>query len=122
MMTPLTVDVARPLRAARLILAGDLDYAGALELETMFRGLGALHGKSSVVIDVRALEFCDSAGWHALERCRDEGATLLGNPPCLRRLFYLIRNAHKLPAALHELRGLQPGAAQRLPEQIREAA
>ncbi len=118
-MNALSIDVATPHRATRLILAGELDCAGATELEVMFR---ALHAQSSVVIDLQALQFCDAAGWHALERCRDEGATLLGNPPCLRRLFYLIQNAHKLPAELHELRGLEPGVAQGLAEQIQEAA
>ena len=73
-----------------------------------------LGGSQDVVIDVSGLEFCDSAAWHALERCRDEGATLVGEPACLRRLFYLIRHAHMLPPELHELRGLQPDAVRRL--------
>jgi anti-anti-sigma regulatory factor len=116
------VEVCRGGRTARLVLGGELDHAGVAQLETAFRGVGAVHGVSTVVIDLRALEFCDSAGWHSLERCRSEGAALLGNPPCLRRLFYLIRHADKLPSELHELRGLQPGAAERIPTQSGEAA
>ena len=109
-MTGLSIEVCRPRRAVRLVLVGELDLGATAELEAAFRDAGALPRGSSVVIDVRALEFCDSAGWHALERCRAEGATLLGSPACLRRLFYLIKHAHLLPAELHELRGLQPAA------------
>jgi hypothetical protein len=74
------------------------------------------------VIDVSALEFCDSAGWHAIERCSAQGAKLRGSPPCLRRLFYLIRHAHLLPADLHELRGLERTSAQHLLNEEARAA
>jgi anti-anti-sigma regulatory factor len=111
MTSPFTVEVAFP---TRLVLAGEFDHAGVSEFEASFRGLQAVVGGAHVVIDVRALEFCDSAGWHSLERCCDDGAKLVGTPACLRRLFYLIRNANRLPAGLHELRGLEPGAARRL--------
>jgi ABC-type transporter Mla MlaB component len=115
MTSPLTIDVSRAGRTARLVLAGEFDQAGSVRLQATFKDAQTLHGVSDVVIDVSALEFCDSAGWHSLERCRDEGATMLGNPACLRRLFYLIEHAHKLPADLHELRGLEPGASERIP-------
>jgi ABC-type transporter Mla MlaB component len=115
MTSPFTIDVSRAGRTARLVLAGEFDQAGSVRLQATFKDAQTLHGVSDVVVDVSALEFCDSAGWHSLERCRDEGATMLGNPACLRRLFYLIEHAHKLPADLHELRGLEPGASERIP-------
>jgi anti-anti-sigma regulatory factor len=113
------VGVDSETRPASLALVGELDQAGVAELEATFR---AMDGQSSVVIDVSALEFCDSAGWHALERCSAAGATLLGSPPCLRRLFYLIRHAHLLPAELHELRGLEQDKGQRVLLQPNKAA
>jgi anti-anti-sigma regulatory factor len=121
MTSPFIVEGCTAGRAARLVLAGELDSSGVPELEAMFRAVGATRGLSNVVVDVRALDFCDSAGWHALERCRNEGAMLSGNPACLRRLFYLIRHSHKLPPDLHELRGLQPGAAERIPDLLEDA-
>lgn len=107
---------------AGLTLVGELDQAGVVQLESTFRRAGAVHGLSNVVIDVSALEFCDSAGWHALERCRDAGATLHGSPPCLRRLFYLMKHAHLLPAGLHELRGLEWVEGQPTPTRFGRAA
>jgi ABC-type transporter Mla MlaB component len=97
-------EVGPETQAASLALTGELDQAGVAELESVFR---ALADHAHVVIDVSALEFCDSAGWHALQRCSAAGATLLGSPRCLRRLFYLIQHAHLLPPELHELRGLE---------------
>jgi ABC-type transporter Mla MlaB component len=111
-MTTFTVEADKLRGNATLVLAGELDHAGVSELRSTFRRLAAHY--AAVMVNVCALEFCDSAGWHALEHCRDEGATLVGSPPCLRRLFFLIRHAHKLPPELHELRGLQPDAARRL--------
>jgi anti-anti-sigma regulatory factor len=104
------VEVGRSDQPATLALVGELDQAGVADLETMFRWVGATRSEPNVLIDISALEFCDSAGWHALERCRAAGATLLGSPPCLRRLFYLMKHAHLLPADLHELRGLEHSA------------
>ena len=111
MTNPFTVEACGSTGDARLVLSGEFDHAGISELQAALRTLGGSH---DVVIDVSRLEFCDSAAWHALERCRDEGATLVGEPACLRRLFYLIRHAHMLPPELHELRGLQPDAVRRL--------
>lgn len=91
----------------RLVVVGELDEATAAELQTTFRWVAAAHGAANVQVDVSALEFCDSGGWRALEWCRDQGAELYGSPPCLRRLFYLIKHAHLLPPEVHELRGLQ---------------
>jgi ABC-type transporter Mla MlaB component len=108
---PFTVEAFGSRGSARLVLSGEFDHAGISEFQAAFRSLG---GRQDVVIDVSGLKFCDSAAWHALERCRDEGAMLVGKPACLRRLFYLIRHAHKLPPELHELRGLQPDAVRRL--------
>ena len=119
MTSPFTIDVSRAGRTARLVLAGEFDQSRTLELQATFKDAQSLHGVSEVVVDVSALEFCDSAGWHSLERCRDEGATMLGNPACLRRLFYLIEHAHKLPADLHELRGLDPGRLRESPLRTR---
>jgi ABC-type transporter Mla MlaB component len=94
----------------RLVVVGELDTATATELETTFRWVAAAHEPANVQIDVSALEFCDSGGWRALQRCRDRGAELYGSPACLRRLFYLIKHAHLLPPEVHELRGLEPAA------------
>jgi ABC-type transporter Mla MlaB component len=107
MTAPLSLAVHTSRHLARLVLAGELDTAGAAQLEDAFRQLASVHGAASVEIELGALEFCDSGGWHALERCRDEGATLVGSPPCLRRLLYLIQHAHLLPPEMHELRGLE---------------
>jgi anti-anti-sigma regulatory factor len=101
----LTVDTHR--YPVQLVVIGELDTSTAPELETTFRWVAAAHGAANVRIDLSALEFCDSGAWHALERCRERGAELHGSPPCLRRLFYLIKHAHLLPAELHELRGLE---------------
>ena len=90
-------------------------FAVEVRSQPQLRRVAAVAGHANVVIDVSALDFCDSAGWHALERCCADGATVFGAPPCLRRLFYLIRHAHLLPAELHELRGLEPAAHERLP-------
>jgi ABC-type transporter Mla MlaB component len=122
MTTRFGVDVSRAPQPAHLMLVGELDQAGVSELEATFRLVGTMHGRSNVVIDVSALEFCDSAGWHALERCREQGATLHGSAPCLRRLVYLIRHAHLLPADLHELRGLEREKAQELLAETARAA
>jgi anti-anti-sigma regulatory factor len=116
------VDVRRPPQSVSVVLSGELDQAGVSELEATFRWVVAVHGRSHVVIDVSALEFCDSAGWHAIERCSAQGAKLRGSPPCLRRLFYLIRHAHLLPADLHELRGLERTSAQHLLNEEARAA
>jgi len=109
----LGVDVPR-LQPVTLALSGEFDQAGVTELEETFRWVAAGHGRPNVIIDVSALEFCDSAAWHAIERCCAQGATLQGSAPCLRRLFYLIRHAHLLPADLHELRGLDRSSPPRL--------
>jgi anti-anti-sigma regulatory factor len=100
----------------RLVVVGELDTATAGELETTFRWVAAAHDAANVQVDVSALEFCDSGGWRALAWCRDQGAELHGSPPCLRRLFYLMRHAHLLPPEVHELRGLQPAARGRRAE------
>ena len=115
------VDVSR-LQPVTLVLSGEFDQAGVAELEETFRWVGARHGRSNVIIDVSALEFCDSAAWHAVERCCAQGATLQGSAPCLRRLFYLIRHAHLLPADLHELRGLDRTSARHLLSEEARAA
>jgi len=115
------IDV-RPLQPVTLVLSGEFDQASVDELESTFRWVGARHGRSNVIIDVSALEFCDSAAWHGIERCCAQGATLRGSAPCLRRLFYLIRHAHLLPADLHELRGLDRMSAQDLLSQEARAA
>ena len=107
------VDVPR-LQPVTLVLSGEFDQGGVAELEETFRWVAARHGRSNVIIDVSALEFCDSAAWHSVERCCAQGATLQGSAPCLRRLFYLIRHAHLLPPDLHELRGLDRSSAQHL--------
>jgi ABC-type transporter Mla MlaB component len=122
MPVPFTVRVSEPQPIMRLDVRGELDQARVSELETMFRWIRMLQGHPNVVLDVSELEFCDSAGWHALERCHAAGATIFGDPACLRRLAFLIKHAHLLPSELHELRGLEPGAAERLPERVGEAA
>jgi anti-anti-sigma factor len=122
MSSPFTVEVRRSRQMVQLLLTGELDQDSLTELEATFEDLGGQHGKWNVVVDVRALEFCDSAGWRSLETCRREGATLVGNPACLRRLFYLIRHAHKLPPELHELRGLHSGPMPSIPGQMRKSA
>lgn len=122
MTVPFGVEVGRSHQPASLALVGELDQAGVAELETMFRWVGTTRDEPHVLIDISALEFCDSAGWHALERCRAAGATLLGSPPCLRRLFYLMKHAHLLPADLHELRGLERSADGSPPGQAIPAA
>jgi ABC-type transporter Mla MlaB component len=113
MTAPFALAVYSHRYPVRLVVVGELDTATATELETTFRWVAAAHDAANVLIDVSALEFCDSGGWSALERCRDQGAELQGSPPCLRRLFYLIKHAHLLPPGLHELQGLErdPGQA-----------
>ena len=110
MTAPFALAVYAHRYPVRLVVVGELDNATATELETTFRWVAAAHAAANILVDVSALEFCDSGGWRALERCRDQGAELHGSPPCLRRLFYLIKHAHLLPPQLHELRGLEPEA------------
>jgi ABC-type transporter Mla MlaB component len=112
MTAPFALAVYTRCYPVRLVVVGELDTATATELETTFRWVAAAHGAAHVQIDVSALEFCDSGGWRALERCRDQGADLYGSPSCLRRLFYLIKHAHLLPPEVHELRGLDTDARQ----------
>ena len=110
MTTPFALAVETRSHPVNLAVAGELDTATAAELETTFQWLASAHDAANIRIDLAALEFCDSGGWHALERCMDQGAELYGSPPCLRRLFYLIKHAHLLPPQLHELRGLEATA------------
>jgi anti-anti-sigma regulatory factor len=107
MPTPFAIAMDTGSDPVKLIMVGELDTASATELETAFQYLLRAHDAANIRIDLTALEFCDSGGWHALERCMDEGAELHGSPPCLRRLFYLIKHAHLLPPEVHELRGLE---------------
>jgi hypothetical protein len=121
MAVPFSVALQGTGSVLRLEVAGELDQAGVAELETMFRWARTVQGNAELIVDVTGLTFCDSAGWHALEDFRAAGATVSGDPPCLRRLLYLIRRAHLLPPDLHELRGLRPGAGRTLPAQVARA-
>ena len=116
------VEVHSPHHTGGLVLVGELDHAAVAELESAVRRAGGTYGSPNVVIDIQALEFCDSAGWHALERCRADGATVVGSPPCVRRLLYLMRHAHLLPPELHELRGLERVPDQQADWETRKAA
>ena len=116
MTTPFAIAVDTRGHPVKLVVVGELDIDNATELETTFQWLVRAHDAAGIRIDLTALEFCDSGGWHALERCMDQGAELHGSPPCLRRLFYLIKHAHLLPPELHELRGLET-AARHLPSE-----
>jgi anti-anti-sigma regulatory factor len=111
MTAPLSLAVRTVGSPVRLVVTGELDTATAGELETTFRWVAAAHGAANVCIDLSALEFCDSGAWHALERCATQGAELDGSPPCLRRLFYLIKHSHLLPPELAELQGLESQVA-----------
>jgi anti-anti-sigma regulatory factor len=122
MPIPFRVRPQGPDHPVSLVLVGELDQAGVAELEAMVRWVRTVHGQAKLVLDISALEFCDSAGWHALERCRAAGATISGSPPCMRRLFYLIKHAHLLPTDMHELRGLERAADQPVPLHTAEAA
>ena len=110
MTAPLSLAIHTSRHGVRLVVGGELDTAGTAQLEDGFRRLAAEHGAERVEIELSALEFCDSGGWHALERCQAQGATLVGSPPCLRRLLYLIQHAHLLPPEMHELRGFESPA------------
>ena len=85
----LGVDVPRQ-QPVTLVLSGEFDQAGVTELEETFRWVAARHGRSNVIIDVSALEFCDSAAWHArralLRAGRDAaGLGAVPAPPLLPR-------------------------------------
>jgi anti-anti-sigma factor len=110
MTAPFSLTVHSHRHPIRLVVVGELDTDTAKELEATFQSVAATHGAANVLIDLSALDFCDSGAWHALERCRDQGAALHGSPPCLRRLHYLIKHANLLPPELQELRGLEPQA------------
>jgi len=112
MTAPFALAVHSDRYPIRLVVVGELDTDTARELEATFRSVAAAHRAANIRVDLSALEFCDSGAWHALERCRDQGAELHGTPPCLRRLHYLIKHAHLLPPELQELRGLEPETRQ----------
>ena len=88
MTAPFALAVYAHRYRVRLVVVGKPDNTTATELETTFRLAAAAQDAANIQVDVSALEFCDSGGWRALERCRDQGAELHGSPPCLRRLFW----------------------------------
>ncbi|KJY36063.1 MULTISPECIES: STAS domain-containing protein [Streptomyces] len=82
-MTTALIDlrtVARNDWGLRLALAGELDFYTAGQLGPRLRELASC-GYRNIVLDLRGLTFCDSAGIDLLirfdRRCRTAGARLL---------------------------------------------
>ena len=114
------VDV-RPLQPATLVLSGEFDQAGVGKLESTFRWVGARHGRSNVIIDVSALDFCDSAAWGAIERCCTQVRRCAVRH---RACAALLPDSARAPAAagLDELRGLDRTSARHLLSEDARAA
>ena len=102
------VEVLSALHTEGLVLVGELDYVSVAELESAVGRAGSTHGASNVVITSRRWSSATArdARARALPRRRSNGG---GSPPCIRRLLFLIKHAHLLPSALHELRASRAG-------------
>jgi len=89
-----------------LVLTGELDLATAGELKTTIEGLCGDHA-SEIVLDLRRLDFLDSAGARAVagaqEHCRERHCDFSLTP------FSLTPN-HQPIKRLYELSGLLSGA------------
>ena len=98
-MTPelLAVHVQPGRDDLRLTLVGELDRSVVEMLARAHREATASHATRPIVIDVAALEFCDLGGQRELFRCQAAGATLVGDPACLRRLCSLTGDDDLLP-------------------------
>ncbi|MET9465690.1 STAS domain-containing protein [Streptomyces sp. NPDC006544] len=82
-MTTALIDlrtVARDDRGLRVALTGELDFCTAGQVEPRLRELAG-SGHRNIVLDLRGLSFCDSAGIDLLSRlgghCRAAGTRLL---------------------------------------------
>jgi ABC-type transporter Mla MlaB component len=82
----------------RLALSGELDRGVVAALERAYQAVSVTHDPFRVVIDVSGLEFCDLGGQRELFRFHAAGATLVGAPSCLQRLFALTGHQHVLPS------------------------
>jgi anti-sigma B factor antagonist len=88
--TPFRVDVEPDRDAVRVVPAGELDLAGAGELETQLRELREA-GFRRIVLDLRGLEFLDSTGIRLildedlLARSNGHAFTLISGPPAIQR-------------------------------------
>ncbi|HWG08369.1 MAG TPA: STAS domain-containing protein [Solirubrobacteraceae bacterium] len=96
----------------RLLLSGELDMHGAIELEDAVLGL-CQAGAVGIEINLRDVTFIDSSGLRAIlaarDQCRTRGAELFMVPakhPGPARLFELMRLDDVLPWRVPSGRGL----------------
>jgi anti-sigma B factor antagonist len=107
--------------AAVLALAGELDLLSAPELYQ--RGARALENRSSLILDMSGVGFCDSSGFNALVRLRRRaeeagGQLILAAPPHqVESLLALSGTQVLFPvhATLEEARAAHHGRSERTP-------
>ena len=97
-MAPLTLETKQDGETAVIVLAGELDLAGASTLE---RELGLLQ-TGALVVDLRGLEFMDSSGLRAIvtsaQRAQDAGRrfALIPGAAQVMRVFDITRMRERL--------------------------
>jgi anti-anti-sigma factor len=97
-VAPLTVETTQQDETAVIALGGELDMAGASTLE---RELGLLRA-STIVVDLRELEFMDSSGLRAIvtsaRRAQDDGRrfALIPGAAQVMRVFDITRMRERL--------------------------
>ena len=90
----LSVDVVPDRRVVVVVLEGELDLASIDRLDREVRELRGV-GFGEIVVDLRGVEFLDSAGLRLLLSLRNDakrggyGLELVRGPACVQRVFEL---------------------------------
>jgi len=117
--SPLTIQLAATSQRHTIILEGEIDLAGAPELEAVIAGVCAGEPRT-IVLDLRKVTFLDSAGVHCLiaanQACCQRGHELqiIPGPANVQRLFELTGTTDFLPftdGATASADGHSPAAA-----------
>jgi anti-anti-sigma factor len=116
-VAPLVYETALNGGDAVVVLAGELDLAGAAALEAEIERLATLDAVEQVVLDLSRLEFMDSSGLRAValadRRLREAGRALvlIRGPDVVQRVFEITRMSDRLQFAgsLDELGTSSPG-------------
>jgi anti-anti-sigma factor len=97
-VAPLTLETTLDGETAVIALSGELDMAGAAELERELAGIGA----AAVVLDLRDVQFMDSSGLRAVvtaaQRMQDGGRrfALIPGAAQVMRVFEITRMRERL--------------------------
>jgi anti-sigma B factor antagonist len=99
---PLDFHTTRNGNVAVVVATGELDLSGAAVLETELERLAAEPDLSTVVLDMRGLEFMDSSGLRTIVmadmRAREAGRrfALVRGPETVHRVFEITRMSDRL--------------------------